>query len=93
MKVLKETFLNWDDAKRQLKKRKEQLSKPVEWLTREDICQRYRISRSTTYRLQREGKLPTPSYHFGKNSPRWDVAELAELIHATQEEGKHDSQK
>src|SRR5205823_5938637 len=31
-------------------------------------------------RLVRAGKLPTPSYHFGPRSPRWDRLELDALF-------------
>lgn len=77
--------IDWEIAKAKLKAREHALLNPPEWLTRADICQRYRISRSTSYRLQEEGKLPEPSYHFGKNSPRWNVQELDRMLDAGKE--------
>lgn len=77
--------INWDTAKAKLKAREQNVLNPPEWITRQGLCQRYQISRSTTYRLQEDGRLPEPSYHFGKHSPRWNVYEVDRILNAGKE--------
>lgn len=48
------------------------------YLTREALCRRWGISRSTSYRYEREGYLPAP-VKLGPGAPRWPLAEIETL--------------
>lgn len=48
------------------------------YLTREKLCRRWGISRSTSYRYEREGHLPQP-VKLGPGAPRWPLAEIEAL--------------
>ncbi len=45
------------------------------YLTRDDLCRRWDISRATTYRYEREGFLPRP-VKLGPGSARWPLSEI-----------------
>ena len=42
------------------------------WLTRSDLAVYLSISRRTVDSRVAAGKLPPPSYHLGRQLPRWD---------------------
>ena len=42
------------------------------WLDREALAAYISVRVDEVQRLLRAGKLPTPSYHLGPKSPRWD---------------------
>lgn len=56
------------------------------YLTRQQVCSRWGISRSTSYRYEAEGRLPHPR-HFGPRAARWVLSELEAL------EGAHPNAK
>ena len=78
--------ISFAQARAKIKAQEQALSTPPEWLTRNDLCRRYSISRSKSYSLQEEGKLPEPSYHFGKQSPRWNAQELDRMMTSRKEQ-------
>lgn len=45
------------------------------YLTREDLCERWDISRATSYRLEHDGYLTKP-VRFGRGIARWPLAEI-----------------
>jgi predicted DNA-binding transcriptional regulator AlpA len=45
------------------------------FITRSDLCSRWRISRATSYRMQREGYL-RPPVKLGPGVARWSLLEI-----------------
>lgn len=50
------------------------------WMTRDEVAAYIKKRVDYLPRLQRAGKIPAPSYHFGPRSPLWDRFELDALI-------------
>jgi predicted DNA-binding transcriptional regulator AlpA len=50
----------------------------VAFLSRDEICRRWGISRATSYRYSREGFLPKP-VRLGPGAARWPLAEIEAL--------------
>jgi predicted DNA-binding transcriptional regulator AlpA len=48
------------------------------YLSRDGLCQRWGISRATSYRYEREGYLPKP-VRLGPGAARWPLAEIEAL--------------
>jgi predicted DNA-binding transcriptional regulator AlpA len=48
------------------------------YLTRADLCRRWRISRATSYRMQANGYL-RPPVKLGPGITRWSLAEIEEI--------------
>lgn len=48
------------------------------YLTRDELCRRWGISRATSYRYEREGFLPKP-VKLGPGAARWPLAEIEAL--------------
>ena len=48
-------------------------------LTRQEVQSRCRISRSTIYRLKKQGRFPTP-IRVGDRAVRWKESEIDEYI-------------
>lgn len=47
----------------------------VLYMTRDELCRRWDISRATSYRYEREGYLPKP-VKLGPGAARWPIAEI-----------------
>jgi hypothetical protein len=45
---------------------------PPRWLDRDALAVHISVRVDEVRKLLRAGKLPTPSYHLGPRSPRWD---------------------
>ena len=48
------------------------------YLSRDEICERWGISRATSYNYQRDGYLPKP-VRLGPGSARWPIAEIERI--------------
>ena len=48
------------------------------FIDRSGLCERWGISRATSYRLERDGFLPRP-VHLGRGISRWPLAEIEAL--------------
>jgi predicted DNA-binding transcriptional regulator AlpA len=65
-------------------------SEVARYITRSQLCRRWGVSRSTTYRLQRSGYLRAP-VKFGPGVVRWSVAEIEAIeARAAQDRGGRD---
>lgn len=60
---------------------------PRAFITRDDLCRRWRVSRATTYRMQAEGYL-RPPVRLGPGIARWPLTEIEALEqHAAEDRG------
>lgn len=48
------------------------------YLSRDELCRRFGISRATSYRYEREGLIPAP-IRIGPRTMRWVLAEIEAL--------------
>lgn len=57
---------------------REATSPPRKFITRDELCSRWGISRATSYRLERDGYLRKP-FRLGRGVSRWPVDEVEEI--------------
>lgn len=50
------------------------------WLDRDAVASYVSVRVDHLPRLVREGKLPTPVYHFGPKNPRWDRLAIDQMF-------------
>jgi len=48
------------------------------YLTRPQLCRRWSISRSTSYRMEEDGYL-SPPVRLGRGAPRWPISEIERI--------------
>lgn len=50
------------------------------WLDRQGLADYLSVKYHSIARLQREGKIPQPTYHLGPRLPRWDRYQVDEKM-------------